>query len=166
MQILVSAWNSVTPGFIVNCFRKVGISVEDQEIALTDADGPFQELQEEIDTLRSLQSTLIPEDIDAAAAIDVDSDVAAVQPLLTDAEIISEYLGTDDIADEDNDDAAVEENEADEEPTHYPTKDELLEAIEVLAKFSLYSNHRRKKIENLYFLPSMFKSRRRNPVPV
>ena len=46
---------------------------------------------------------------------------------------------TDGIADEDNN-AAVEENEADEEPPHCPTKDELLEAIEVLAKFSLYSN--------------------------
>ena len=98
--------------------------MEDQEVALIDADDPFQELQEEIDTLRSLQSILIPEDIDAAAAVDVDSDVAAVQPSLTDAEIISECLGTDDIADEDNDAAVqeVEENEADEEPPHCPLK--------------------------------------------
>ena len=34
----------------------------------------------------------------------------------------------------------VEENEADVETPHCPAKDELLESIEVLAKFSLCSN--------------------------
>ena len=45
MQMLVSAWNSVPGETIVNCFRKAGISAENQTAAIADDDDPFKELQ-------------------------------------------------------------------------------------------------------------------------
>ena len=68
--------------------------MEEQELELNDADVPFQEIQEEIDTLQSVQPA-----VDASALVDVDSCVAVVQPLLSDADIIADCFGTDDIPD-------------------------------------------------------------------
>ena len=65
MQMLVSAWNPVPEETIVNCFRKAVISAENQTAAIADDDDPFKELQEEINTLRTCQPDLTPEDIDA-----------------------------------------------------------------------------------------------------
>ena len=68
--------------------------MEDQELALTDADDPFKELQEEIDNLQLVH-------------------FAEIQTLLHNAEIIDDYLGTDDIPDEGDDDN-VEKIEVDD----------------------------------------------------
>ena len=52
MQMLVSAWNSVSIETIVNCFRKAGISPANQEAAVAEEeDDPFKALQEEIDVI-------------------------------------------------------------------------------------------------------------------
>ena len=63
MQMLVSAWNAFTTETIVNCFRKVGISAENQDAAIAEKDDHFKDLQDEIDALRTVQPDLIPEDI-------------------------------------------------------------------------------------------------------
>ena len=54
MQMLVSAWNAFTTETIVNCFRKAGISAENQNAAIAEEDDPFKELQGEIDALRTV----------------------------------------------------------------------------------------------------------------
>ena len=51
MQMLVSAWNSVSTETIVNCFRKAGISRANQEATIAEEDDPFKDLQDEIDVL-------------------------------------------------------------------------------------------------------------------
>ena len=96
MQMLVSAWNSVPEETIVNCFRKAGISAESQTAAIADDDDPFKELQEGIDTLRTCQPDLIPEDIDANTLVEVDSEIIATQPLPSDNEILAEFMDIDD----------------------------------------------------------------------
>ena len=63
MQMLVSAWNELTTEAIVNCFRKAGISTENQDAAIAEEDDHFKDLQDEIDALRTVQPDLIPEDI-------------------------------------------------------------------------------------------------------
>ena len=83
MQMLVSAWNSVSIETIANCFRKAGISSANQEAARAEEDDPFKDLQEDIDVLRNVQPYLVPEDVNASSLIDVDSEVSAVQPPLS-----------------------------------------------------------------------------------
>ena len=85
MQMLVSAWNSVSIETIVNCFRKAAISPVNQEAAIAEVDDPFKDLQDEIDVLRNVQPDLVPEDVDASSLIDVDPEFSAVQPPLTDS---------------------------------------------------------------------------------
>ena len=75
--MLVSVWDALSTETIVNCFRKSGISTESQEIAITEDDDPFRELQDEIDKLRSVQPNLIEEDFDVAAFADVGAEVIA-----------------------------------------------------------------------------------------
>ena len=99
MQMLVSAWNALTTETIVNCFRKAGISAENQDAAIAE-DDHFKDLQDEIDALRTVQPDLIPEDINAASLVDVDAEVSAVQPPPTDAEILANFLETDNISDD------------------------------------------------------------------
>ena len=45
MQMLVSRMECVTTETIVNCFRKDGISAENQDAAIAEEDDPFKDLQ-------------------------------------------------------------------------------------------------------------------------
>ena len=42
------AWEKVKAIAIVNCFKKVGISEEQQDAALVENDDPFKELQDDM----------------------------------------------------------------------------------------------------------------------
>ena len=138
MQKLVSPWNSVSIESIVNCFRNAGISPANQEAAITEEDDPFKDFQDEIDVLRNVQPELVPENVNASSLIDVDSEVSAVQPPLTDSEILAEFFKTGDISD--GDDEIIDASEdIEEEPVECPGKTDLLNALELLQKFSLFS---------------------------
>ena len=101
MQMLVAAWDALTTQTIVNCFRKSGISIESQEAAIAEDHNPFQELQVEIDNLRSVQPDLIAENMVAASFTDVDTEVPAVKHTPTNAEIVAGLLQTEDVSDND-----------------------------------------------------------------
>ena len=91
MQMLVSAWNAFTTETIVNCFRKAGISAENQDAAIAEEYDPFNDVQDEIDALRTVQPDHILEDINAASLVDVDAEVSAVQPPPTNAETLADF---------------------------------------------------------------------------
>ena len=65
MDMLVAAWDKVTPGTINNCFRAAGISHQSQESALSDDDDPFKTLVEEINNLKERLPELVPENVTA-----------------------------------------------------------------------------------------------------
>ena len=134
MQILVSAWNALSTETNVNCFRKAGISAENQNAAIAEEDGHFKDLQDEIDAPRTVQPDLIPEDINAASLINVDAEVSAVQPPPTDAEILADFLETDNISDDE-----LVGDDVEDEPMECPGKNELLHALELFQKFSLFA---------------------------
>ena len=71
MPLLVDAWDRVTAATITNCFRKAGISTENQQ-SLDDADDPSQVLASEIEELRAREEALIPSEITADEYIDTD----------------------------------------------------------------------------------------------
>ena len=103
MKMLVSAWDALSTKTIVNCFRKSGISAESQETTPAEDDDPFWELQDEIDVLRSVQPDLIEEDFDATTFTNVQTEVIAVPPPPSDAEVVAELLETEGITDDDKD---------------------------------------------------------------
>ena len=129
MQMLVSAAQ-----MIVNSFRKSGISTESQETVIVEDVDPFQELQDEIDDLRSVQPNLIEEDFDATTFANVDAEVIAVQPPPSDAEIVAELLVTEGVSGDDDSCSSEVSND----PVKYPDKNELLQVRETLQRFSLF----------------------------
>ena len=132
MQMLVSAWNALTTETIVNCFHKAGISVKEQDTAIAKEDDPFKDLQDEIDALRTVQPDLIPEDINAALLVAVDTKVSAVQPPPTDAKILAGFVESDNISD----DELVDDSDDDEDVRmECPKKNELLHALELFQTF-------------------------------
>ena len=132
MQMLVSAWNALTTETIVNCFHKAGISAENQDTAIAEEDDPFKDLHDEIDALPTVQLDLIPEDINAASLVDVDAEVSAVQPPPTDAKILANFLGTDNIS---NDEFVDDSDDVEDVPMKCPVKNELLHALELFQSF-------------------------------
>ena len=120
---------------------KVWYIHESQETAIAEDDDPFRELQDEIDDLRSVQHNLIEEDFYATNFADVDAEVIAVQPPPSDAEIVAELLETEGVSDDDDDDDDDNDDdsgEAADEPVKCPDKNELLQVIETLQRFSLF----------------------------
>ena len=131
MQMLVSAWDALSTQTIVNCFRKSGISTQRQETTIVEDDDPFREFQDKIVDLRSVQPDLIEEDFDATTFADVDAEVIAMQPPPSDAEIVAELLKTEGVSDDYSGEVA-------DEPVKCPDKNELLQIIEILQRFSLF----------------------------
>ena len=108
--------------------------MERQETAIAEGDDPFRESQVEIDDLPSVQPYLIEDDFDATAFADVDAEVIAVQPPPSEAEIVAELLETEGISDDDDDYSG----EVADEPVKCPDKNNLLQVIETLQRFSLF----------------------------
>ena len=71
-------------------------------LAIADEDGPFKDLQNEFDALQNIQPDLVLEDVNAASLTDVDADVSAVEPHLTNLEISAEFFETSNITGGDN----------------------------------------------------------------
>ena len=139
MQMSVSAWDALSTQTTVICFRKSGISTNSQETAIAEEGTAFRELQDEIDNLCSIQPSLIDEDFDATTFADVDTEVIAVQPPPSDAEIVAELSEREGISDDDDDDDDDDDNDDDDgdydydysvenadEPVKCPDKNELL----------------------------------------
>ena len=102
-------------------------------------DDPFRKLQDEIDDLRSVQPNLIEEDFDATTFANFDAEVIDVQPPPSDAEIVAELLETEGISDDDDDDDYYYySHEVADEPVKCPDKNELLQVINTLQRFSLF----------------------------
>ena len=106
-----------------------------QDAAIAEEDNHFKDLQDEIDVLRTVQPDLIPEDINASSLVDVDAEVSAVQPPSTDAEILADFLETDHISD---DELVDDSDDVEDVPMECPGKNELLHALELFQKFSLF----------------------------
>ena len=94
----------------------------------------FKEFEEEIENLRSIQPDHVSENMNVASFTNVDAEVLAVQLQHYDDEIIAELLETKDVIN-DNDDAI----DTEDEPAYCPDKNELLQIIKAMQKFSLFS---------------------------
>ena len=86
------------------------------------------------DNLRSVQPNLIEEDFDVTTFADVDAEVIAVQPPPSDAETVAVLLETEGVSDDDY----YYSHDVADEPVKCPDKNELLQVIENLQRFSLF----------------------------
>ena len=84
--------------------------------------------------LCSVQPNLIEEDFDGITFVDVDAEVISVQSPPSDEEIVAELLETEGVSDDDDDYSS----EVADEPKKYPDKNELLQVIKTLQRFSLF----------------------------
>ena len=121
---------------IQNYFQKSGISTESQETAIAEDFDPFRELQDKIDDFNSFQLNLIEQKFDATTFADVDAEVIAVQPPPSDLEMEAELMEKVGVSDDDDNYSG----EVADEPVKCPDKNELLQVIETLQRFSLFLN--------------------------
>lgn len=107
---------------------------ESQKATRTEEDDLFKKLEEEINNLRSIQPDLVSDNMNEASFAEVDAEVLAVQLPPFEAETVAELLGTEDVSN-DNDDAI----ETEEKPVYFHNRNKLLQIVEPMQKFSLFS---------------------------
>lgn len=107
---------------------------ESQKATRTEEDDLFKKLEEEINNLRSIQPDLVSDNMNEASFAEVDAEVLAVQLSPFEAETVAELLGTEDVSN-DNDDAI----ETEEKPVYFHNRNKLLQIVEHMQKFSLFS---------------------------
>ena len=123
---------------IVNCFKKAGINIEAQHAAITDSVDPFKDLQESLDALKAADPDMVPEDISAESIVDIDNDVIATAPVITDDDILEQFQ-KDHSPEYDEEDGCDDESLNDEVPGR-PSRSEVESALDVLKNASLFSN--------------------------
>ena len=107
---------------------------ESQKATRTEEADLFKKLEEEINNLRSIQPDLVSDNMNEASFAEVDAEVLAVQLPPFEAETVAELLGTEDVSN-DNDDAI----ETEEKPVYFHNRNKLLQIVEPMQKFSLFS---------------------------
>ena len=120
---------------IISCFKKASITTEVQ-CAVADCDNPFADFQESLDALKATDPEMVPEDLSADNLVDVDKDVIATAPVLTEEDILEHFRehrqeseGEDERDNVTNNDVAPER----------PSRSEVESAPDILKKISLYS---------------------------
>ena len=88
MKILVDSWEVVSKESIINRFRKAGITPAVQQVAISDSDDPFKDLQESLNDLRKADSSMVPDDVTAFALVSSDDDVIATATEMFEGDII------------------------------------------------------------------------------
>ena len=133
MSLFVDAWDRVTAATNTNCFRKAGISTENQQQSLDDADDPFQALASETEELGARDEASIPSGITANEYIETDDSLFTFETYaMTDDEILSKVTSIEE--DEEN----CEDTDEIENLVQLPTKYEVMQALEVLQTCTFY----------------------------
>ena len=118
MKFLVQAWNRVSKDTIQNCFKRAGISKDAHTDAVEEIDGPFKSLQSDLDELRLLNPSLVPDETTAEDYTDTDKNLVVTESvLIDDEEILGQYRETLNI-DVDDD---TQENAEEVEPLKKPS---------------------------------------------
>ena len=117
MKFLVQAWNRVSKDTVQNCFKRAGISKDAQADAAEEIDDPFKSLQSDLDELRLLDQSLVPDGTTAEDYTDTDKNLVVTESVLIDnEEILGQYRETPNV-DVDDD---TEENTEEVEPQNKP----------------------------------------------
>ena len=99
MKILSSLCSALSVQTIVNCFKKADST---NKLVQRDADNPLKEIEDELNQLKEVEPTAVPEDLSAENFIRLDNEVITTASVPTDEEILSSIVAGDDNED-DND---------------------------------------------------------------
>ena len=135
MSMLTSAWDMVTKATVINCFKKAGIPSYATEHALENRDDSLRDLDYDLEKLRSINPTLVPEDITGEKYVAVDENVQASAPILTDDEILSEFVP--EVEQERKEDACEPHNAVLEKPSI----NEVRNALDTISQHSMFSRN-------------------------
>ena len=135
MSMLTSAWDMVTKATVINCFKKAGIPSYATEHALENKDDSLRDLDYDLEKLRSINPTLVPEDITGEKYVAVDENVQASAPILTDDEILSEFVP--EVEQELKEDACEPHNAVLEKPSI----NEVRNALDTISQHSMFSRN-------------------------
>ena len=115
--------------------KKKSISKDAQADAVEEIDDPFKSLQSDLDELRLLDQSLVPDGTTAEDYTDTDKNLVVTESvLIDDEEILGQYRETPNV-DVDDD---TEENTEEVEPPNKPSRSEIYAAMELLQKCSLF----------------------------
>ena len=101
MKNLVSSWNAVSEETIANSFKKAHITHVNQQTAATDADDPFQSLEDEPDNLRKIDQNVVQGNLSVESFIGLDNEVVRSASYMGDADVLTEVI-PDSVEDEDD----------------------------------------------------------------
>ena len=144
MKFLVQAWDRVSKDTIQNCFKLAGISKDAQTDAVEEIDDPFKSLQSDLDELRLLDPSLVPDETTAEDYTGTDKNLVVTESvLIDDEEILGQYRETLDI-DVDDD---TQEKAEEVEPLKKPSRSEIYAAMELLQECSLFEEEEEEEEE-------------------
>ena len=131
------AWEKVKAITIVNCFKKAGISEEQQHAALIENDDLFKDLQELEARLAVCAPEVFPDGTTAEDVLSADENLFNAEPLTTDEEIIESITAAESSAKAGNDDDDDDNDDALEEPV-CPKATDVRIALEILREYTFF----------------------------
>ena len=140
MKILADSWEVVTKETLINCFKKVGITSTVQQTAIADSDDPFKDLEESLNELRQVDSSMVPDNVTATNLVSLDNEVITTAPEISDNDIIEEirdHQQQGDDEESDDDDPSIEE--IIDPVVEKPSRSAIESAIDALKDAAMFS---------------------------
>ena len=131
----------LTKETIINCFRKAGITPTVQQAAIADSDDPFKDLQESLNELRQIASSMVPDNVTATTLVSLDDEVITTAPEISDDDIIEEirdHQQQGDDEESDDDDTSIEETI--DPVVEKPSRSAIESAIDALKDAAMFSD--------------------------
>ena len=140
MAMLEQSWSALPETTVINCFRKAGISKENQQKSVQNTDDPFAQLSNISDELKALYPNLTPEGLTTETFIDTDEEVAtSIQSQPSNEELLHEFA-IENASHEDGEIIDDVRNEMETTKKEQPSKKALFEAMDLIECFTLFPN--------------------------
>ena len=140
MKILADSWEVVTKETIINCFRKAGITPDVQQAAIADSDDPFKDLQESLNDLRKVDSSMVPDDVTATALVSLDDNVIATAPEISRGDIIEELKDRQEPGEEGESDVEISIEEILDPVVEKPSRSAIESPLDALKDAAMFSD--------------------------
>ena len=140
MKILPDSWEVVSKETIINCFRKAGITPAVQQVAISDSDDPFKDLQEGLNDLRKADSSMVPDDVTATPLVSLDDDVIATAPEISEGDIKEELMACQEAGESEESDDEISIEEIFDPVVEKPSRSAIESALDDLKYTAMFSD--------------------------
>ena len=140
MKILTDSSEFVTKDTIINYFRKAGIAPAVQQAAIADSGDLFNDFQENLNDLRKADSLMVPDDVTATALVNLDDDVIATAPGISEGDIIEELRDRQEQGEEEENDDEISIEEIFDPVVEKPSRSAIESALDDLKDAAMFSD--------------------------